>query len=277
MRLLRWLLGVVAAPILTVAANPSLARSDADGGRERAAKELAAQIQKAGLHRVYVTDFLSPSGKREFGGCYFASLFSTKIAKHAHDFSIVNRIEAQKALAELNMPPQSSQTPDGVAKLSQALGVDGLLLGTVVAAKGHAKIAISMRDASSNKEVWTMEFDEALERGINGNWPQDAVPGSEPIYFSGLDGVSIPRCISCPNPDFTNKARQAKFNGIVLTSATVDATGRIKQIWIISDPGFDLAQHCVEVIKTWRLEPAKDSAGKAVEVTVPVETKFELR
>src|SRR5205807_4808407 len=50
---------------------------NADKNRKNAAKSLAQEIEQAQFHKVYVLDFLEPSGSRTEKGCLFSSTFST--------------------------------------------------------------------------------------------------------------------------------------------------------------------------------------------------------
>jgi len=266
----------VSTLLLVVFVFSSVVQASVNEDRDRTAKKWAAEIRRAGIHKIYVADFLNSSGRREFGGCYFASVFSTKIASHSNEFEVVNRIRAQKVLAELNISAENLHTPDAVANLSRALGIDGLLLGTVIVSDKEIKITLSLRDVASNKEVRAFEFREPLQPDITGYWPYEAAPTSDAIYFSGLDGVTNPKCIKCPDPAYTEEARRERFQGVVITGVLIAVNGKIEELRVIRDPKNGLAERCLEVIRTWRFEPARDSDGHPVPARVPVETSFLL-
>jgi hypothetical protein len=46
------------------------------------------------------------------------------------------------------------------------------------------------------------------------------------IARPGMAGVTVPACVYCPNPSFTDEARAAKFNGSVVLQVVVTADGR---------------------------------------------------
>lgn len=106
--------------------TPALAN---DKDRKIAVKSLAVEIEQAQFHKVYVPDFLDSSGARTEEGCFFASSFSTNLAKDSHNFEVVNRSQAQKQLDELRISAQDLQRPELLSKAAQALGVDAVLIG----------------------------------------------------------------------------------------------------------------------------------------------------
>jgi TonB family protein len=271
----RTLLQLAVAGLITFT-SPFISQADQKIDRERAARKWVDEIQKAELHKIYVADFLNLSNKREFGGCYFASIFATNIAEQAKGFEVVNRIDAQRILAGLGRSAENLQSPEAVAKVANALHVDGMLLGTIIVADNKVKITLSLRSAPTNQEIQTSQYQEPLQSDISGNWPPSGVPSPEVIYFSGLDGVSIPKCIECPNPSYTQEARAAHFQGVVVTSVLLTTEGKVGELRVIHDPKHGLAERCVEVIRKWRLKPAMDSRGNPVPVYVPIETSFQL-
>lgn len=61
-----------------------------------------------------------------------------------------------------------------------------------------------------------------------------------------------------------------------MTSVRIDETGTISDIRMVRDPGYGLAQHCVDALKKWRMQPSHDSDGRPVGVRAPVEITFNM-
>lgn len=250
--------------------------SSADGDRKGAANRLAGDIEGSQIRKIYVADFLDPSGARNEKGCYFASAFSTLLAGRAQKFEVVNRIEAQKQLDELHISPQDLHQPKSLSKAALALGVDSILLGSLSLSTTEATLHLTLQDAASGKELHSMEYREHLEPSFAISFPDAADARAHFYYFPGLDGVSVPKCISCPQPNYSDDARRNKLQGVVLMSVRVTETGTIASIRVVKDPGHGMAEQSLDVVKTWRLEPSRDPAGNPVAVQVPVETTFRL-
>jgi TonB family protein len=103
--------------------------------------------------------------------------------------------------------------------------------------------------------------------------PQDA---SQPVYsLSGNDGIVRPRITFDPEPDYSDTARQVKWQGTVLLSLVVEPTGTIRDIQIDSPLGAGLDEKSVEAVNNWKFDPAQKD-GRPVPVAIKVEVTFHL-
>ena len=76
-------------------------------------------------------------------------------------------------------------------------------------------------------------------------------------------------------PEYSEEARKAKFQGSVLLSIIVDASGKPRDVRVIRTCGLGLDEKAVEAVMKWRFRPGlKD--GKAVPVAATVEVNFRL-
>jgi periplasmic protein TonB len=88
-------------------------------------------------------------------------------------------------------------------------------------------------------------------------------------------GVSPPRVISQVDPEFSEEARKAKYQGTCTLLVTVDAAGRPTNIRVASSLGMGLDEKAIEAVKQWRFEPGMKD-GHAVNVEIAVEVDFHL-
>lgn len=88
--------------------------------------------------------------------------------------------------------------------------------------------------------------------------------------------VSLPKCAYCPDPQYTDEAREARLQGSVTLMVLVDADGRAAQIRITQGIGLGLDERAVQAIRTWKFVPARDAARRAVPAWVTVETVYRL-
>jgi protein TonB len=96
------------------------------------------------------------------------------------------------------------------------------------------------------------------------------------VFQPGKNGIEYPHCISCPAADYTDEARNAKFQGVVDLDAVVTPEGKVANIRVVRGPGMGLEERAIEAVSQWRFNPAVDAIGKPVAVRVPIEVIFKL-
>jgi periplasmic protein TonB len=88
-------------------------------------------------------------------------------------------------------------------------------------------------------------------------------------------GVSAPKLIFQPDPEYSEEARKAKFQGTCVLWVVVGPDGKPRDIKVARTLGLGLDEKAIEAVKSWRFEPAmKDN--KPVAVSINVEVSFRL-
>ena len=108
-------------------------------------------------------------------------------------------------------------------------------------------------------------------------------PGRGPGTGSGCcgdlqsvgNGVSMPRAIYAPEPEFSEEARIAKFQGEVTLLVTIGTDGRARNLTVVRSVGMGLDQKALDAVRTWRFEPAKKD-GRPVAVQMNIIVNFHL-
>lgn len=88
--------------------------------------------------------------------------------------------------------------------------------------------------------------------------------------------LSLPKCAYCPDPQYTDEAREAKLQGTVTLQVLVGADGRASQIRIVRGIGLGLDDRAVQSVRGWKFIPAYDAARRSVPAWVTVEAVFRL-
>lgn len=97
---------------------------------------------------------------------------------------------------------------------------------------------------------------------------------SSPVLRVGK-AVSPPSVIFKVEPEYSEEARQARWQGDVQVSAIVETSGRLSNVRILKPPGLDLDQHVLAALSQWRFKPAvKD--GLPVRVVAQIAVNFRL-
>jgi protein TonB len=88
-------------------------------------------------------------------------------------------------------------------------------------------------------------------------------------------GVSAPRGVFTPDPEYSEEARKAKYQGICVLWLVVGPDGRPRDIKIARTLGLGLDEKAIEAVRNWKFEPAMKD-GKPVAVAINVEVSFRL-
>jgi TonB family protein len=94
------------------------------------------------------------------------------------------------------------------------------------------------------------------------------------VYTLG-HGVSAPRVIYDPDPEYSPEARAAKYQGTVKLLAVIGPDGRPRDLRVERALGMGLDEKALAAVRTWRFEPAHYD-GHAVAVMIEVEVSFHL-
>jgi protein TonB len=108
-------------------------------------------------------------------------------------------------------------------------------------------------------------------------------PGVGPGYGGGIGGgiyrvgggVSAPRAIYAPDPEYSEEARKAKYQGTVVLWMIVGPDGRPRDIKVARSVGMGLDEKAIEAVRSWKFEPARKD-GQPVAVQINVEVSFRL-
>jgi protein TonB len=88
-------------------------------------------------------------------------------------------------------------------------------------------------------------------------------------------GVSAPRVLYQPDPEYSEEARKAKYQGVVVLWVVVGPDGRVHDMRVARPLGLGLDEKALEAVKQWKFEPARKD-GQAVAVQVNIEVNFRL-
>jgi protein TonB len=101
-------------------------------------------------------------------------------------------------------------------------------------------------------------------------------PGVGPgIFHLGESGVSAPKAIYAPEPEFSEEARKAKYQGVVGMNVVVGPDGRVHDPHVVHSLGMGLDEEALKTVKLWKFEPGKRN-GQPVSVAVYIEVDFHL-
>lgn len=109
-----------------------------------------------------------------------------------------------------------------------------------------------------------------------GDGPVDGPGGTGDSSSAYRPGVTLPTCVYCPDPQYTDEAREAKLQGRVTLRVLVGADGRASQIQLVQGIGMGLDDRSVQSVRSWKFTPARDGARRAVPQWINIEIIFRL-
>jgi len=88
-------------------------------------------------------------------------------------------------------------------------------------------------------------------------------------------GVSAPQLVIRVEPEYTEAARKAKYQGTVVLYAVVDADGKVRDLKVVRALGLGLDEKALEAVRQWKFRPGMKD-GRPVAVAASIEVTFRL-
>jgi TonB family protein len=200
---------------------------------------------------------------------------SSQAAEYFQHAQNVDPSKAGTALMWLAVARQRDQDPDQAATLYQR--------------------ALSFVNPASSEAVTVMKVytqflrtqgrkDEASEMDDRANAAQKAllaqvkakVTTAPGVYkISAAAGMTPPKPLQSPQPEYSEEARIAKIQGTVYISLEVGPDGLARNIQVLQGIGLGLDESAVEAIRQWIFQPGTKD-GQPVTVAASVEVNFRL-
>ena len=119
--------------------------------------------------------------------------------------------------------------------------------------------------------------------GAGGGVGSGTGPGVGPGRGGGIGGglfrvgggVSAPRALDTPDPEYSEEARKAKYQGTCVLWLIVGSDGKPRDVKVARALGMGLDEKAIEAVRNWRFQPAMKD-GHPVPVMINVEVNFRL-
>lgn len=122
-------------------------------------------------------------------------------------------------------------------------------------------------------------FGSGMGGGIGSGNGNGIGPGSGGGYGGGIyhpgGGVSAPELIYAPDPEFSDEARRAKYQGVCVVGLIVDAQGNPQRVRVVRPLGMGLDEKAVEAVREYKFKPAM-LHGHPVPVEINIEVNFRI-
>jgi len=112
--------------------------------------------------------------------------------------------------------------------------------------------------------------DRGCCRGIG-----DAPSGPPGWSARGEHGVTPPQLVYKVEPEFSDEARKAKHQGVVVLTIEVDSSGNVRNVRVRQSLGLGLDEKAMEAVSRWRFRPGILD-GKPITTEAVVQVNFQL-
>jgi periplasmic protein TonB len=109
----------------------------------------------------------------------------------------------------------------------------------------------------------------------NGYGPGDGGNTGGGLYQIG-GRVSGPVALVTPEAEFSDEARRAKYQGVVMIAMIVDANGNPENPRVVRSLGMGLDEKALEAVRKYKFKPAMKDGKTPVPVMITVEVNFRL-
>jgi len=223
-------------------------------------------VEKVNVTSIDISDYVSklPAGKDKAGGGGGAN---------DHTLTPVNKGKLPKFKMTQFTPPQVKPVnPD------PKLAMDPTLLGPPdlkVASPNLPNFGDPL--ANGNSESLGHGSGTGIGSGTGGGLgPGEGGGTGGGAFRAGVNGVGIPSCYYKPDPPYSEEARKAKYQGIVVVEVIIETDDRVTNVRVAKSPGLGLDEKTIETVRTWRCKAAAGPNGKPVRTSVPIEVSFRL-
>ena len=212
---------------------------------------------------------VSAQRTRIAGGESNAAVIPPRIVKSTPasypDYGLTLRVEGTVTL-EARVDVHGNLTSIRVVK-GLGFGLDE----QAIAAVRTWQFAPALKDGVPVEAITQIDVDFKLPASVG---PPKTKGMSETVRIG--PGVIPPTVISRVQPDYTEEARAAKYEGTVVVKATIGVDGTLKVEKVLRELDHGLTENAVEALKQWKFKPGLKN-GKPVAVSLNIEVNFRLQ
>jgi TonB family protein len=199
------------------------------------------------------------------------------VAQAIKDFEEAAKADrGQAAQAEMWMAiaEQAQDNPQAADALYQSAladaGPQSAMTATIQEMYSHL-----LQQEDKSEQASAMQANAASIRTALADEALQASGSTAPNVYQIGGSVKAPTVISKMEPQYSQEARIAKYQGTVLLSLEIGSDGLPRNIKPVRGGPFGLAEQAAQALSTWKFSPATTN-GEPVAVAAKVEVNFRL-
>jgi len=235
---------------------------------------------------VLVANFTTPSGSTSRLSIQLADSVAGEFVALGGGIKVADRSRLQDYLVREHIPSDALKDRAAARWLATEFHANVVLIGTIEQLGDHFNLLTELLNISNDgvgpQEAMKIAIQEPGEafapfEPYDEERPRATVTPEHPSTpaRAGVNGISVPKCIYCPPPQYTNTARKAKFVGTVVLDVTVTEEGRARDINVLKGIPFGLTEAAIKAVSAWSFRPAI-YGDKPIAARVPIESTFRF-
>ena len=233
---------------------------------------------------ILVANFTGSSGSTSILGMQVADAVAKELAAQQTDIRVIERSRFRDYLELERIPDTLLNNEKAIRWLGKQLGATAVLRGKTEVQGEAVRVEASLLPSENERPGPTEQFslsyaDFASALSPVDSFPKDFPTPKEPsiplVQRAGGNGITSPSCAYCPDPDYTDPAREVKLNGTLLLEVTVSAEGRAIDARVVRGLPFGLNESAIRRVRDWQFRPATRE-GQPVACRVMIEVTFRL-
>ena len=286
MRVLRQLaLLLFASPLL--AQSPPTYQTELNTLADRVAHDIKAiPLNSAKPRKIVVVDFLNDKYAANALGAQIAAALSEALQTRLEPGELITNQDFKSRLVAARYSPADLQDNDTLLKMTTRLGANLIITGRLFAFRKSTTLQLNLvtvpDGAGQNSTSADLTIPRETLKLLNApvDWPIlpysvtscDLKPWLVPQAFASA-GVTQPRCVSCPKPDYPQAAKDARWQGNVLLNVTIDELGHVVLAKTNQPAPYNADDAAIDAVKKWTMDPATKD-GNPVTVCIPTLVNF---
>lgn len=248
---------------------------------------------KPGRCDVLVTNFTDQKGNTSILGMQLAEEVSKDDSFVANQIRTTPRSMTQSYLESQRIPSRALNDVSAVTWFAREMSADAVLMGQLkVEGTGlELKLQLLGSDGTIPRDTRKTKTERELVAGLAtpsglapaepfGDLPEveingEKIPKLKVGQNEGSQEMTLPSCPYKPDPPYSEFARQAKYQGVVVLQTVISKDGLMADVRPLTGAPFGLNSISVATVRTWRCKPST-IGGKPISAVVPIEISFRL-
>jgi TonB family protein len=189
---------------------------------------------------------------------------------------LISQADAEKlprgiTLIEVTIKKEGSEENVGTAESSGNQSLDAMAVQAVASAEPFGPFPPELHE-----EELKLRYHFGFNQPLSAAAPVcgEFHPAGKPV-ISASGPVKPPSPKFMPDPEYSDQARRAKYQGMVIVGGVVDETGALRDVCLRQGAGQGLDEKAIETVKSWKFEPA-NREGEPVAVYIEMSVSFRL-
>jgi TonB family protein len=250
-----------------------------------AADAVAGVLKKLKARHVAVLDFCNigdPGWDRV--GQQLAADLRVRLGTAPDSFKQTNYSNIAKAMQRGSFWQEDLIVADVAAYVVGGENVDAFVTGSLEPAGSQSAINVRLfvykrKTGGAPTMVSTsIPFTPELKAMVSAAMPTHAQDLPEVSTNPSTQGgrYTSPRCLYCPQAEYTQSAVDAKYQGMVTLIAIIETNGKAGTISVAKGLPYGLDASAISAVRKWRFEPANGPDGNPAAVRQMIEVQFHL-